>query len=93
MQRDRKLIAALLAALLLLGLCLLTLAQLHESLHDDDDCPLCLLARTWRGEKRAVAAAALCAVAALVCCLRRRLHPAVFRRPETLTAQKVLLLS
>ena len=93
MQRNRKLLAALLAALLLLGLCLLTLAQLHESLHDDDDCPLCLLARMWRGEKRAVSAAAFCAVAALVCCLCRRLHPVVFRRPETLTAQKVLLLS
>ena len=51
MQRNRKLFAALLAALLLLGLCLLTLAQLHESLHDDDGCPLCLLARTWGGEK------------------------------------------
>ena len=89
MQRNRK----LLAALLLLGLCLLTLAQLHESLHDDDDCPLCLLARMWRGEKRAAAAAALCTVAMVVCCRYRRLHPALLRRQDTLTAQKVLLLS
>ena len=93
MQRNRKLLAALLAALLLLGLCLLTLAQLHESLHDDDDCPLCLLARTWRGEKRGFAAAALCTAAAVVCCLCRQPRQGVFRRPDTLAAQKVLLLS
>ena len=93
MQRKRKLLAALLAALLLLGLLLLTLAQLHESLHDDDDCPLCLLARTWRGEKRAALAAVLCMAAAVVCCRFRRLCPVVTRRPDTLTAQKVLLLS
>ena len=93
MQRRRKLLAVLLAALLLLGLGLLTLAQLHESLHDEDDCPLCMLARTWRGEKRAAAAAALCIVAVVVCCLCGRLRPVISRRPNTLTAQKVLLLS
>ena len=93
MQQKRKLLAASLAVLLLLGLCLLTFAQLHESLHDDEECPICLLARSWRGEKHGFVVTALCMIAAVVRCLCRRLRPFVLRRPDTLAVQKVLLLS
>jgi hypothetical protein len=93
MLRNKKTIAAVLAVLLLLGLCLLVSGQLHESRHHDDDCPFCALARTWRAEKCGFAVAVITAVGAVLCRLCRRFHYAVFRRRDTLAAQKVLMLS
>lgn len=93
MQRNRRRLAILFAVLLALGLCLMLSAQFHESLHEDDACPLCVLARTWRAEKHGFVVETILVAIAIVFCRRRRIQSFFFRRQDTLAAQRVLLLS
>ena len=92
MWQNRKALAAFLTLTLLLGLCLLLNAQIHESGHQANDCPLCQLAQLWQTSLRFFAAAFVAVIHAVVCRSCRR-RAAVKSRLETLAAQKVLLLS
>ncbi len=93
MQRKGKRLPVLLAVLLLLCLCLLLFAQVHESLHEDDDCPVCMLARACRAEKYTFFLLVLVVFGQVLLCLRAVRQRFALRRPDTLELQKVLLLS
>ena len=93
MQQNRRLIAVLLAVLLLLCLSLLLSAHLHESRHHDDDCLLCAFARAWRWEMPVSAVSAVWFSVAALCRTCRVIRCSGPRVSDTLTDQKVLLLS
>ena len=93
MTLNRKRIALALAILLLLALAGLLAAELHETEHHCEDCPLCALARFWQRSGKLLAAAILCLYCAAALCPRTRRTGRALRRAGTPVAQKVLLLS
>ncbi len=92
-RKGRRLTVLLTVLLLLLCLCLLLLAQVHESLHEDDDCPVCMLARACRAEKYTIYTVLLIVFCELPLCLCADRRRSALRRPDTLELQNILLLS